>query len=132
MMMRTKPSAYDDGTDDYNDDSDDDNDHKNDSYTAAGGAPGASIRFICSPPPQLPPTLVKINASRRSLYFRFLFPSDSKYQNPLWQLPLALNSLWRLPPPFLLLFSSILIRDSSQSSMLASSSLSITFSFNSN
>ena len=32
----------DDGDDD---DTDDDNDHKNDSYTAAGAAPGASIKI---------------------------------------------------------------------------------------
>ena len=36
MIMMTKPY-------DYADDTDDDNDQKNDSYTAAGGAPGASV-----------------------------------------------------------------------------------------
>ena len=41
VIMMTKPYVY--------DDADDDTDHKNDSYTAAGGATGASVpcSYIC-------------------------------------------------------------------------------------
>ena len=50
--------------------------------------PDSKIADYMVAPPQLPPTLVKMNASRRSLYSHLSFPSDSKKENPLWRLPL--------------------------------------------